>query len=60
MLTFGLFVATFLILANVLGMIHTLVAEDKRMENRLASLTILVLQVFALIYLFNQIAANWG
>lgn len=60
MLTFGLYVATFLIFTNVLGMVYGLIRADRKMEQRIASLLILVLQVFALIYLFNQIAANWG
>lgn len=55
MLTFGLYCATFLLGANVLGSLHALVFKDDRFEHRLASLTILVLQVFAMIYLFSQI-----
>ena len=55
MLTFGLYCATFLLCTNALGMIYSLVFTDKEVSHKLAALTVLVLQVFALIYLFNQI-----
>ena len=55
LMTVGLYIATFLLCFSVLGMLHKILFKNCKVEERVAAFIMVILEVFALNYLFNQI-----